>query len=251
MRLQPIIGLLLILMSAPSSAIDLIEIYREAQINDAQLQAAKASLDSRSTEIPQARSQLLPQLNAGLSYELVDQASFDSNTLYYQVSLTQPLWDVRRWWNFQASKSAFEESQSTYRNAQLALMQRSAQQYFAVLLADTNYELSLSEETALRRQYEQSQERFNVGLTAKTEMLEAKAAYDQAKANRLARWNDRVLSFIDLEVFIGKPVSSVQRLNEHFPFSTLQSGEVSTEGSENKSAKRVEPRGKKPGFFPP
>ena len=47
---------------APAGAIDLSQAYRAAAEHDAQIRAARAQADSRREQLPQARSQLLPQV---------------------------------------------------------------------------------------------------------------------------------------------------------------------------------------------
>ncbi|WVM94402.1 TolC family protein [Halopseudomonas pachastrellae] len=42
-----------------------------------------------------------------------------------------------------------------------------------------------AEEKAFERQLEQARERFDVGLSARTDVLEARAGYDSARAARL------------------------------------------------------------------
>ena len=67
------------------------------------------------------------------------------------------------------------------------LILRSAETYFTVLRAQDNLATSKAEEAAFRRQLDQATERFDVGLSDKTDVLEAQASFDTAKANPIAR----------------------------------------------------------------
>ncbi len=56
---------------------------------------------------------------------------------------------------------------------------------FSVLRAQDNLAASRAEESAFKRQFDLASERFDVGLSDKTDVLQAQAAYDAARANRL------------------------------------------------------------------
>jgi outer membrane protein len=63
------------------------------------------------------------------------------------------------------------------------LLQRAARQ--------DNLASTKAEEAAFKRQLDQSNERFDVGLSDKTDVLQSQASYDTARANRIvarARW---------------------------------------------------------------
>lgn len=62
---------------------------------------------------------------------------------------------------------------------------QSAETYFAVLRAQDTLASTKAEEAAFKRQLDQANERFDVGLSDKTDVLEAQAGFDTARANRL------------------------------------------------------------------
>jgi outer membrane protein len=66
-------------------------------------------------------------------------------------------------------------------------VQRVSEAYFNVLRAEETLGASKSEEAALKRQLEQAQKRFDVGLIAKTDVLEAQAQLDGATASRISQ----------------------------------------------------------------
>ncbi|MGH8581179.1 MAG: TolC family outer membrane protein, partial [Gammaproteobacteria bacterium] len=69
------------------------------------------------------------------------------------------------------------------------LMIRVAERYIAVLAAEDNLVFSRAETAALKRQLEQSNERFEVGLIAITDVQEAQAGYDLARADEIQARN--------------------------------------------------------------
>lgn len=178
-------------LSAPVLAqSDLMTIYQEALLNSADLAAAEADALARQEVLPQARSLLLPSigLGAGLAKEYVDvdgAGSDDYTTHYYQASLTQPLFRADRWFNYQAAKSQSEQARVEFSAVQQQLILDVAQAYFNVLRASDNLATARAEEAAFERQLEQARERFEVGLAARTDVLEALAGFDAARATRI------------------------------------------------------------------
>jgi Outer membrane efflux protein. len=64
------------------------------------------------------------------------------------------------------------------------LMLRTAQAYFSVLAAQDSLEYTNANEKALQRQLDETQQRFEVGMTAITDVQEAKAAHDLARGRQ-------------------------------------------------------------------
>ena len=181
--------------AAPDSQpVGLMEVYRLAVANNADLAAAHAAYQARSENVPQARAGLLPQIGAGASSnssrtkvdtrELGEQIS-KRNTYSYQASLSQPLFRLDRWYQLKTAQADSEQAALELSATEQALILQSAEAYFAVLRGQDNLAASLAEEKAFERQYELARERFNVGLSDKTDVLQAQAAHDNASANRM------------------------------------------------------------------
>jgi outer membrane protein len=200
--LRPLyIAVVLAGLSGPALAqSDLMTIYQEALLNSADLAAAEADALARQEVLPQARAQLLPSLGigAGLAKEYVDvdgAGSDDYTTHYYQASLTQPLFRADRWFNYQAAKSQSEQAQVEFSAIQQQLILDVAQAYFNVLRASDNLATARAEEAAFERQLEQARERFEVGLAARTDVLEAMAGFDAARATRITATTNLDVSY--------------------------------------------------------
>ncbi|TVP89973.1 MAG: channel protein TolC [Pseudomonadaceae bacterium] len=193
-------------LATPALATDLLTIYQEAVENSADLAAAQADSMARQEILPQARSQLLPNLGigAGVAREEVDidgrnpqtGAGDDSyTTRYFQASLTQPLFRLDSWFDYQSAKFLSEQAKAEFAATQQALILEVAEAYFNVLQASDNLATARAEETAFERQLEQARERFEVGLSARTDVLEAQAGYDSARAARLTAQTNLDVSF--------------------------------------------------------
>lgn len=178
-------------MLSPRS--DLVSVYRQAVENNADLAAARAQFEAIRETVPQARAGLLPNLRAGA--ELSDtrtqvDTSAGSRTLprsgtVYQATLTQPIFRADRWFQLQAAEAISEQAVLEYSAAEQNLILQSAQAYFAVLQAQDNLAAVKAEEAAFKRQLDQANERFEVGLSDRTDTLEAQAGFDTARTNRM------------------------------------------------------------------
>jgi outer membrane protein len=179
---------------------DLMTVYQEALLQSADLAAAQADSLARQEALPQARSLLLPNIAVGAGiarerFEVEGRGSDTYNTNYYQANLTQPLFQAERWFNYQAAKSISAQAQVEFSATQQALIIEVADAYFNVLRASDNLATARAEEDAFERQLDQARERFEVGLSARTDVLEALAGYDTARATRLTAETNLTVSY--------------------------------------------------------
>ncbi|WP_339486928.1 TolC family outer membrane protein [Pseudomonas sp. EL_65y_Pfl2_R95] len=177
---------------APTTAMnDLISVYREAAQNNADIAAARADYQARREIVPQARAGLLPNLSGGAELAdtrtKLDSPSYTANRsgTVYQANLSQPLFRADRWFQLQAAEATSEQASLDLSATEQNLILQSAESYFNVLRAQDNLASTKAEEAAFKRQLDQSNERFDVGLSDKTDVLEAQAGFDTARANRI------------------------------------------------------------------
>ncbi|PKM31911.1 MAG: channel protein TolC [Gammaproteobacteria bacterium HGW-Gammaproteobacteria-11] len=201
---------------------DLMSVYEEALANSADLAAAQADALARQEALPQARAQLLPNigLGAGTSRERIDidgvgSDSYTSN--YYQASLTQPLFRADRWFNYQAAKSISEQAEVEFSATQQNLILEVARAYFDVLRASDNLATARAEEEAFERQLDQARERFDVGLSARTDVLEALAGFDTARAARLTAKTNLDVSYQALTRLTNRDYQRLVGISHELP----------------------------------
>lgn len=240
--LHPItVAIALCLGSAGSQADTLADIYELALKNDARLQAAEASYKANIETEKQARSALLPQISGEVYYQETESdresiqitqnsntgelvpydttSSSDIDTDGYSVSLTQTLFDLGSWFTFQSGKEITKQAVAQLAFDQQDVIVRVADAYFDVLRALDNLEASKAEERATKRQLEQTQQRFDVGLIAITDVHEAKAVYDSTVVRRLTDEGNLGTSYESLTVLTGQEHSNLWLLNKDFPVS--------------------------------
>ncbi|HWR81185.1 MAG TPA: TolC family outer membrane protein [Pseudomonas sp.] len=173
---------------------DLIGVYKAAVQNNADLAAAQANLAAQQESVPQALSALLPQLNAGadtnstrtsVDTRINGRTAKTQSGTAYQANLNQPLFNAAAWFRLKAADATSEQAAVEFSAIQQDLILQTAESYYTILRAQDDLAASKAEETAFKRQLDQATERFDVGLSDKTDVLEAQASFDTANANRL------------------------------------------------------------------
>ena len=229
MMIRMLVTLSALLGAAPVLAVDVLDIYREAQLNDARYASAKAQYLAQQERLPQARAGLLPNINFDAAYNYndidvkYDSATFNSGRRNYEaynygVNLIQPLY---RRQNTLAVDQAVVQVAQAATELDLAgqdLILRTAQAYFDVLLARFNLTTERSQQTALAEQLEQAKRNFVVGTATITDQREAQARYDLTTARVIAAENDLRVATQALQVLTGAPVQEA--------LAGLQSGVV-------------------------
>ena len=204
-------------MTTPVLADSLLEVYQQALANDPVVNRAKAQRDAAYQGIPLSRASLLPQISGNIqqSYSSAERtnttpglpnASFDidSSSTSWGLSLQMSLYDHSRWLGLNQAELSAEQSDANYAAALQQLIVRTVTAYLDVLRAQDNLDFVRAEKRAIERQLEQTKQRFEVGLTAITDVHEAQANYDNTVAQEIVAENRIELAREALRVITGK-----------------------------------------------
>jgi outer membrane protein len=207
----------------PPTQTGLVSVYQQAVDNNADLAAARADYQARKEGVPQARSGLLPNLSASaqtnntrVSIEQPRANATRSGTVY-QATLSQPIFRADRWFQLQAAEAVNEQAALELSATEQNLILQSAQSYFAVLRAQDNLASTKAEEAAFRRQLDQANERFNVGLSDKTDVLQAQASHDTSRANRIIAQRQVDDAFQALVTLTNREYNSIEGIVHTLP----------------------------------
>jgi outer membrane protein len=236
-KLLPL-SLALALVPALASADDLIQVYDLARQNDPVLSGAEAQRLSTGEGVDQATSALLPQISALLDFNdssrenysagisadaegnlgpRVSTSNSDGRSTTLSGTLSQSILDFSKWTARKAAKELAHRGDSLYVQAEQNLSIRVATAYFAVLTAEDTVTFSEAEEKALGRQLDQAQQRFEVGLSAITDVNEAKAQYDSARAATISARNALDDAHEALREITAKEPGALARLRTEIP----------------------------------
>ena len=214
-------------LAAPATrAEDLQKVYQMALQHDAQYQQAIAANAASQEQKPQAMSQLLPNVSLSAGMQKSNQTStrsfgfggaFSVDNHSYTFSISQPLFHWDRYLELKKADASIAQSDAQLLAAKQDLMVRVADAYFKVLAAMDNLAFAKADTKSLSRQLDQTNQRFDVGLTAITDVQEARSGYDRAVANQIVAENDVDNTREALREIIGDYVMNYSTLKDEIP----------------------------------
>jgi outer membrane protein len=244
MRLK-LLTLALALATSPmlAHAEDLLDAYRDARANDPVLAQADATRLGVGETVVQTRALLLPQINGTFGFSqsqtagktpqfgtdpttgqtiLVNPDTGYTRTRSLGATINQSVFDFSKYANLAASHSQDDSQEATYQAALQDLSIRVATAYFTVLTSDDALTFAQSNEQALSRQLDQAQQRFDVGLSAITDVQDAKAQHDSAVASVIVAQNTLADAREALTQITAKPSDNLKKLREDLPLDPPQ-----------------------------
>lgn len=213
------------LSTAPAQATDLSDIYRLALENDPRLLRAAAERNAAKSGVDVSRADWWPQINFGMNYSdsssdnvTTTESGFiigkvDTTTFSQEVSLSQTVFNLGTWKATAITEKQAYQAEVNYLLARQQLMLRVTDAYFAVLQAQDSLEFVQAEKRAIERQLEQTKHRFEVGLTAITDVHEAQAQFDNAIAREIQAENAVEIAMEGLREITGRQHYDIARLN--------------------------------------
>ena len=212
-------------VQAADQEYNLLEVYNLALQNDAQLAAAQFAMKASQEVVPQSRASLLPSIGLTGNTQYNRNAAktngpdFDDNYNSYGwgATLNQELFNMNRWYNYNQAKAQSSKAEADFANEQQQLILRVSEAYFNVLRAEDTTTTAKAQEKAVQQQLDQARERFNVGLIAETDVLEAQAAYDNARVARIQSDNQVSVAYENLRTIVNHDVIAISRLEKTMP----------------------------------
>ena len=254
------LALAVLLLPLGAQAEDLVQSYELARNSDPQFAAAESSrLASREGAV-QARASLLPQLNGDASYNRSNSESEGSQALggqiftsnsendntsrQYGLNLRQMVYDHSNITRLRSQNALAEASDFQLESAGDSLITRTSTAYFNVLVAIETLSAAEAQETALKKQFDFADKRLEVGLAPITDVHEARAQYDRARANTIVNRNALEDAYRALEEITGRDVRTLKALPQDFqpelPSALDSEGWVQTALDNNPALKATE-----------
>lgn len=200
--------------AAPS---DLMDIYKEAYLKDPVVLQSKATRDAAFEAIDEATAALLPQIDVVGSLTAATNSSqgesVDNRNAQGGINLSQAIWRHSAWVSRTIAEKNAAQQDLVYNDALQNLIIRVSNAYFGVLNAEDTLTFAKANQEALRTQLNEATRRFQVGLIAETDQLEAQAAYDLSTAQVISAENSLINSYEEIRLLIGRPVTDLARLD--------------------------------------
>jgi len=207
--------------SMVTHATDLKNVFEQALINDPQLAAEIATANANRQSAGLARQAVLPTLNftaeTGSGTREINGPEVDVDRTSYGLQLSQTLLAPAQWYSYGAASATTDKAEIELRQAEQNLVVRIAEAYFNVLRANATLASAKAQEAAVKRQLEQTQQRFKVGLIAITEVHEAQAIYDSATVELIAAESQLDVAFESLALLTGERYDRISTLKTEIP----------------------------------
>ncbi len=230
MKINLILSAYLLFASPALFALDLVNAYERAKQSDPNWQANQLQYEADQLNLGIANGNLLPTItlagNVAHKNQNVNQSasnigfSLPLSTTNKQITLTarQPLFRWDAWEGLKQVKTSIDLSEINLRIQQQNHILQVADAYFNVLRQQALTVANLQEEQALSEQLKVMNAKLNEGLIAKSDVSEANAQYQNARANRMSTHVQLVLAQEQLQQLIGSYRENLAVLREDFQF---------------------------------
>jgi outer membrane protein len=195
-------------------------------VKDPTINRAEAERNSAYEGISISRAALLPDISGTISYSdatnefaratdtgTLQVVSQDSTTLAMGLNLSMSLYDHSNWVAMDRAEKVAQQSDTSFAVSKQDLIVRTTQAYLSILRAMDSLEFAQAEKRAIERQLEQTKQRFEVGLTAITDVHEAQANFDNTVSQVILAENQVELRREELREITGKYHDDISVLN--------------------------------------
>ena len=224
-RLKVACAVLMLGGGAAASAMDLAQAWQSALANDAQLRAARATAAATRERLPQAQSQLRPQVSlslgrnrneldsesAGLLGEPVQQHLF-YNSGTDSLTARQPIFRPQLTAQVRQARALVASGEAVLEEEEQKLVMRLTQAYLEALQAEEQLRLAGVQRAAYAAQLDAARKGFAAGSGTRTDIDEAQARLDLNTAQELEARQSVEFARRQLALIVGQPVTALSPL---------------------------------------
>jgi len=193
----------------------LLDIYHQAVSHDPTLASALSANQAAQEIIEQGKALYRPDVNFNADANAVktDIRYLKSNTPPGQsnfetykigVDARQPIYRKKNLVQIEQTKTQVSIADKQLHLSQQALILRTTQAYFDVLIAQDKIDLIIAQKIAIQSQLEQAKANFEVGTTTITDVNEAQARYDLVNAQEIAAVNEHQVAKYAVQAITGE-----------------------------------------------
>lgn len=226
------------LLPATAAAEDLLQTYELARGGDPRFSEVEAQSRATREGAVQARAAMLPQISGdatvrrsrsegpatqnqfdpvtGEPVQFTGDIESEVTTRDAGLNLRQMVYDRSNFTRLEAQRARSRAAEFTVDAAGDDLMTRTSAAYFNVLVAIETLAAAEAQETALRKQLDFADKRLEVGLAPITDVHEARAQYEGARANVVLTRAALADAYQALAEITGTPVRDLRGLPADF-----------------------------------
>ena len=233
MNINIVISACVLLVSPCSYALDLVEAYQRAKSTDPNWQANLLQYEADQLNLGIAKGNLLPTIsvsgNVTRKSQDTNQTSIPgfpqdafstSSSTTKQIAMTarQPIFRWDAWEGLKQVKTSVSLSEVNLQLQRQEHILNVSESYFNVLRQQSLTSANLQEEKALLEQLNLMNAKLREGLVAKSDVSEANAQYQSARANRISTHVQLILAQEQLAQIIGPYRENLAVLRDDFQF---------------------------------
>ena len=233
MNINIVISACVLLVSPCSYALDLVEAYQRAKSTDPNWQANLLQYEADQLNLGIAKGNLLPTIsvsgNVTRKSQDTNQTSIPgfpqdafstSSSTTKQIAMTarQPIFRWDAWEGLKQVKTSVSLSEVNLQLQRQEHILNVSESYFNVLRQQSLTTANLQEEKALLEQLNLMNAKLREGLVAKSDISEANAQYQSARANRISTHVQLILAQEQLAQISGPYRENLAVLRDDFQF---------------------------------
>lgn len=208
--------------SAAAQPLDLLRAYQLAFERDPQLKASRAATQASLERLPQARSQLLPNIGASFSRNMnvlnttqpnllgeLSTSHVNYSSSNDALTARQPIFRKPLTANVRQAEFLVEDAKAQLERDTQQLVTRVAQAYFETLLAQEQIEVVKQQQAAYTAQVDSARKSLGAGTGTRTDIDAAQAKLDMSVAQELELRQALDLSRRQLQILVDQPVKEI------------------------------------------
>lgn len=201
-----------------TAPLSLLQAWQVARVNDPGLRSARAALASSRERVPQARAQLLPQVQLGVTRLANDLARDGQNAALQPLqlfdrypsandtlSLRQPLVRLQQVVGVKQAQSIQAEAEAIYAGEEQAFSVRVVGSYLEILLAQDNLAVLQAQRVFLESALTAARRGLEAGVGTRTDMDAAQARLDLNRAQLLQARQQLDFTRRQLQAWVNRP----------------------------------------------
>ena len=223
-----VVGLALATLAINATAAQsLIETYELAVANDPNLAISKLNAEDAGQQARAGLANVLPSVSATAVYGVANKKrtdggedlalDFDAQSLKETLKVNQNLFVLAAFTAYDALKVSATKAEMQAVEDEQDLMVTVAEKYIAILQAKDSVDVLNSQLEAVERQYEQTQQRYEVGLVTITDVLDAAATRDQTKVSLIRAESSYDIALQGLYSLTGAVPDSIKAISPDIP----------------------------------
>lgn len=217
---------LLLCLSSTAWSMDLLQAYEAAKLQDATILASRAATQAGRERLPQARSQLLPNVSANMARNHNQLTSTSSNSLGQEqtnitgypssnqtLTVRQPLYRPYLTAQYRQAKAQVDDADASLAQDEQNLAVRVSGAYFEAMLTHEQLALVLAQRTAYTTQLDAARKLFAAGSGTRTDIDEAQARLDMNVAQEIEARQNIDYTLRQLQLLVNQPIDRLATLD--------------------------------------